>query len=301
MVGVGPGAKAGRGRRHTWWVTARAVVAITIPTGGENETGMTNAEYRARAASDLLYATWQSGEVIETLPAAIRPTTRAEGYAVQALLEHRGAAPIAGWKIAATSAAGQAHINVDGPLAGRLLAERVLPSGASLPLGRNRMRVAEVEFAFRMGADLLPRAAPYVVEEVIEAVATVHPAIELPDSRFAHFVHAGAPQLIADNACAHWFVLGAASDGWRELDLARHPVVGIVTGLPIVHGNGANVLGDPRVALTWLSNELSSLGIILQAGQVVTTGTALIPIAITPGMTVRADLGVIGCVSVTLT
>src|SRR5437867_3513541 len=34
-------------------------------------------------------------------------------------------------------------------------------------------------------------------------------------------------------------------------------------------GIGANVLGDPRVALTWLVNELSQLGLTLRAGQVV--------------------------------
>ena len=37
-------------------------------------------------------------------------------------------------------------------------------------------------------------------------------------------------------------------------------------------GHGKNVLGDPRVALTWLANELRGLGIPLRAGEVVTTG-----------------------------
>ena len=52
---------------------------------------------------------------------------------------------------ATTSEAGQRHIGVDGPLAGRLLAERVYPDGAELPFGANAMRVVEEEFAFRMG------------------------------------------------------------------------------------------------------------------------------------------------------
>ena len=45
--------------------------------------------------------------------------------------------------------------------------------------------------------------------EVLDAVDTLHPAIEIPDSRFADYVKAGEAQLIADNACAHLFVLGA--------------------------------------------------------------------------------------------
>lgn len=249
----------------------------------------------AQAASDLLYAAWQAGEVLPELPAAIRPATRAQGYAIQALLERHSAAPPAGWKIAATSAAGQAHIGVDGPLAGRLLTERMLPSGATLPLGANRMRVAEVEFAFRLGADLPPRATPYTVDEAMAAVATLHPAIEIPDSRYSDFVRVGAPQLIADNACAHWFVLGPATDAaWRTLDLARHATAGEVTGQPAAHGSGANVLGDPRIAFAWLANELSALGIGLRAGQAVITGTSVVPMPIAAGVRVRADLGVLG-------
>jgi 2-keto-4-pentenoate hydratase len=58
------------------------------------------------------------------------------------------------------------------------------------------------------------------------------------------------------------------------------------------------VLGDPRVALAWLVNELSDLGIILRAGHLVTTGTALTPIPITEGDEVLASLGDFGELSV---
>ena len=248
----------------------------------------------AQAASDLLFGHWRGGTVLDALPAALRPETRAEGYAVQARLEARSARPLFGWKIAATSSAGQAHINVDGPLAGRLLAEMVSGDGAALPFGANRMRVAEAEFAFRMGRDLPPHVAPYGLEEVMAAVAALHPAIEVPDSRFADFTRAGAPQLIADNACAHQFVLGPAIGAeWRAMELAAHPVRGRVDGA-VAEGRGANALGDPRLALAWLANELSGLGITLAAGQVVTTGTCIVPMPVAPGVEVVADLGILG-------
>lgn len=255
----------------------------------------------AQAASDALFRHWRDGTVLDGLPAAVRPRTRAEGYAAQARLEARSARPLYGWKIAATSAAGQAHINVDGPLAGRLLAEMVSEDGAALPFGANRMRVAEAEFAFRMGRDLPPRAAPYGVDEVVAAVAALHPAIEVPDSRFADFNRAGAPQLIADNACAHQFVLGPATGAaWRTMDLAAHPVRGVVDGT-VAEGRGANALGDPRLALAWLANELSGLGITLAAGQVVTTGTCVVPMPIRPGVEVVADLGILGATTMRFT
>ncbi len=250
---------------------------------------------QARAASELLVRHWRNGTVADALPAALCPAGRAEGYLVQQQLETVSAQPLTGWKIAATSAAGQAHIGVDGPLAGRLLAEMVHADGATLPFGGNRMRVAEAEFAFRIGRDLPPRAAPYSVSEVLDAVATLHPAIEVPDSRFADFSRVGAAQLIADNACGHQFVLGpAAPAAWRDLDLAAHRVVSRVGTRLEREGCGANVLGDPRLALAWLANELSRYGMTLAAGQIVTTGTCLVPLEIGPGDEVSAAFGALG-------
>jgi 2-keto-4-pentenoate hydratase len=251
-----------------------------------------------RASSELLLRNWREGTVIDALPAPLRPADRAEGYAIQALLEHAGIGDLRGWKIAATSTAGQRHIGVDGPLAGRLLASMVHRDGATIALGANRMRVAEPEFAFRMGHDLPPRAQPWSVDEVMARVAALHLAIEVPDSRFADFASAGAAQLVADNACADQFVLGPeAPPAWRDLDLAAHVVIGRVGDRAPREGRGANVLGDPRIALAWLANELSRHGMVLAAGQFVTTGTCMQPLEIGPGDDVLADFGSLGRVS----
>ncbi len=249
----------------------------------------------AKAASALLARHWRDGTVLDALPPDLRPATRAEGYLVQAQIEALSDKPLYGWKIAATSAAGQRHIGIDGPIAGRLLAENMHTDGETIPFGANRMRVAEAEFAFRMGRDLPPRATPYAEAEVLAAVADLYLAIEIPDSRYQDFVTAGGPQLIADNACAHRFVIGPrAPTAWRRLDLAAHRVLGRVGDGPVCEGSGANVLGDPRIALTWLANELSTLGITLAAGQTVITGTCVTPMAIAPGEVVEADFGELG-------
>lgn len=256
-------------------------------------------ETAIRSAADLLHGLWINNGRIASIPPEIRPQSRAEGYAVQALLEERSAAPLFGWKIAATSAAGQAHIAVDGPLAGRILAERLIEPGETCPFANNLMQVAELEFAFRMGRTLEPRAKAYSESEVMDAVASLHLAIEIPDSRYDVFEEAGAPQLIADNACADYFVVGpeVAAD-WRSMDLAAHEVTGFISDGPPQTGKGANVLGDPRTALTWLANELSGLGIALEAGQSVSTGTCVVPMHIESGDRVRGDFGALGTIEV---
>src|SRR5580700_3303287 len=179
------------------------------------------------AASRTLRDHWRAGTKLAALETSHRPSDRREAYAIQAALENHSAGNLFGWKIAATSEAGQKHINVDGPMAGRILSETVLPDGGTAAMAGNEMQVAEPEFAFRMKQDLPPRSSPYGVAEVLDAVGTLHPAIEIPDSRFADFVNAGAAQIIADNACAHLFVLGApTTSNWRSLDLVEEkPVI----------------------------------------------------------------------------
>lgn len=253
-------------------------------------------------ACELLWRHRRYGTQLAALPEALRPATRAEGYCIQAHLERRSARPLWGWKIAAMSTAGQRHIGVDGPLAGRLLTEMIVPSGAPISLRGNAMRVAEPEFVFRMGSDLAPRELPYMEEEVMAAVAALHLGIEVPDSRFVDFVMAGGPQLIADNACANHFVPGPeAAVDWRDVDLAAHRVACTVVGRYERQGIGADVLGSPKIALTWLANELARHGATLRMGQFVTTGTCARPLEIQPGDVVVADYGRLGCVSASFT
>jgi 2-keto-4-pentenoate hydratase len=248
------------------------------------------------AAARILHDHWAAGTKLTSLEASLRPGDRDEAYAIQGRIEDYG--KLFGWKIAATSEAGQKHINVDGPMAGRILRETVIADGGTASMAGNEMRVAEPEFAFRMQTDLPPRSNPYTVQEVVDAVGTLHPAIEIPDSRFSDFVGAGAAQIIADNACAHLFVLGApTTQNWRALDLVEQKPVITLGGKQFI-GHGKNVLGDPLLALAWLANELRGLGLTLRAGEVVTTGTCHPPLPIQSGDLFAADFGIIGKVSV---
>ena len=248
--------------------------------------------------ADLIWQHWQAGTVMDALPEGTAPSTRAEGYAAQAGLESKSAQPRAGWKIAATSAAGQNHIGVGGPLVGRLLAEKLFEDGAEVSIDGNRMRVIEPEFAFRFGQPLPAREKPYSVDEVFAHVSALHLTIEFPDSRFADFANAGEANLIADNACSRDLVVGpVVTADWRSMDLAAHPVHCEIAGRYTRDGVGSNVLGDPREALAWSVNEISGLGIDIQAGELITTGTAAVPLEIQPGDRITCDFGALGKVT----
>jgi 2-keto-4-pentenoate hydratase len=255
-----------------------------------------NREATQRAAA-LLWQTRLEERRIDVLPPEIRPASLAEGYAIQEAMLDLAQQPAIGWKIAATSAAGQKHIGVTEPLAGRLFRDFVLGDGARRPIARNHMRVAEAEFAFKMAHDLPPRGREYDMREVCDAVAAMHLAIEVPDARYEVFDTIGAPSICADCAFHAWFVLGPSVPDWRGVDLAQQPVRAWKQDAVVAEGSGANALGDPRIALTWLANHLNSRGLALKAGEIITTGTCVKPVDIGAGDTVVADYFALGKMS----
>jgi len=81
------------------------------------------------AAKQLLPA-WIHTQALAGLDSSHLPQNRADGYRVQQALFDATQDSTFGWKIAATSQAGQKHIGVSGPLAGRLMSSRCLLPGA---------------------------------------------------------------------------------------------------------------------------------------------------------------------------
>ena len=249
-------------------------------------------------AAQILTEHWRTRQAIDALPDLCRPATWAEGYAVQARWPAR-IGPIGGWKIAATSVAGQRHIGVDGPLAGPVFASRVWADGATVSLSGNRMRVAECEVVFGFARAIEPRPEPWTRAQALAQVARVMPGIEVPDSRFAYFERAGQAQLIADCACCHEMLVGHPSSALDRLtDLAALPVQARLSDGRLFEGVGSNALGDPVEALRWFLGEMSAAGQRIEAGHFLTTGACVTPIAVEPGQAMEADFGWLGAMRV---
>ena len=242
----------------------------------------------------LLWEAWRNGTQIDALPDDCRPQTMADAYAVQDGLVQSAGLAVAGYKIGATNAQVQARFGVDAPFSGRLFADFVGESPLRVPAGSVNFHAIEAEFDFVMGHALAPRPALYTQDEVREAVASVHPAIEVPDSRYSDWLSMRAPDLVADNAIGCLLCLGPAAPGGPAQDLAGQAVVVRVNGEVASEGAGANVLGDPWNVMVWLANQLSARGATLEAGHVVTTGSAADVVQCQPGDTVTAEFGPIG-------
>ena len=254
-----------------------------------------------RKSAATLWALGTAGETVEALPEDCRPQSEEQGREAQLCYPELSGDSIGGWKIAATSAGGQKHIGVSGPLEGPYLSSHIFEPDAVLSMAGNHMAVAEAEFAFRFGHDLPGRSEPYTREEILAVVASLHPSLELPDSRIGNFAQAGAATLLADCACSRDWVIGSATaTDWRSMNLAESPVKLIIDDEIVTEGTGADALGDPLAALEWVVNKLSSRGITIEAGQSITTGVCGVPKPIRAGNRVTADLGVFGTVSAQL-
>jgi 2-keto-4-pentenoate hydratase len=245
-------------------------------------------------ALELLIAARREQKVISSLPDEFKPANVDAGYALQEALTVALDETAVGWKIACTNAAAQKLMETDEPFAGPLFESMLHTSPARLSASQFNMRMVEGEFAFRLGFDLPARAEPYTRSEVEAAVAAVHPAIEIADSRFNDWLAVGLPSLVADGAVSGAFVYGEGRSDWHALDLINWPVTMTADGEIVGRGTGAGALGDPLSALLWLVNKRSKQGGGLSAGQIVTTGTCTGNFQAQPGTTVVADFGEMG-------
>src|SRR3954465_1619788 len=133
---------------------------------------------------------------------------------------------VVGWKIAGMKPGLQRQLGISTPIYGRVFAPLIKTSPASVEHVKQCSPIPEVEYQDRLGPDLPPRAKPYTVEEVGDAVASLHPGIELAECRFVHdAAFPPLPAILADGAGAGIIVCGAAIPDWKTRDIVRQEVL----------------------------------------------------------------------------
>jgi 2-keto-4-pentenoate hydratase len=115
--------------------------------------------------------------------------------------------------------------------------------------------------------------APSPREEVVDAIASCHPAIELLESALLDPDAADRLTAIADLQSNGGFVHGAAVEGWQHLDFAKESAQMNLDGFVRVD-NGKNTAGADLLRLVmWQANEAQKRTGGLLAGQWITTGS----------------------------
>ena len=216
-------------------------------------------------AAEFLLAARHSGQRPAALPENMRPRTVGDAYAIQdAVAAKLGA--IGGWKVGAKNASAE-------PTCAPLPATLILRSPQRFAAGRFARNGVEAELAFTLSRDLPPRPQPYRVADLEAAVATVHAAIEIVDSRFVDLNGVDALSLLADFQSNGALVVGNGVALPQAFQSSTQQVTLEIDGKRVVESRGSNPAGDVLCLLAWLANHATARSGGLRRGDVVTTGS----------------------------
>ena len=240
-----------------------------------------------------------AGPAIAPLRDVLDPVDVEGAYAVQEIntrfWEAQGRR-IVGRKAGLTAKAVQLQLGVDQPDFGVLFDDMRVPDGGFLDPARCLQPKAEAEIAFVLAEDVpSPETSP---AEVAAAVAAVHAAIEIVDSRIADWKITFS-DTVADNGSSAFFVLADSGLPLAGLDLEGAVMAMTINGVQASSGTGAAALGNPLNAATWLARTLAARGEPLRKGDVVLAGALGPMVALQPGDAVRTEIGGIGTCSFT--
>lgn len=236
------------------------------------------AEQRVAQAAQLLLAVRRGAPRLSALPAAVAPTTLPEAYAIQQRVLRGLGAGVGAWKATLFDA----RNGICAPIAAStLLASPARLSSLSAPTRNTSQFGIEPEIAFRMGADLPPRAAresgtataAYSAAEVYAAVASAHAVIEIVVTRFVDADAVSQLERVADSFMNEALIIGPPCNSWQRLALHDLPLQVQVDGRSVHSGRGGHPLGNPLLPLVWIANHLAALGVGLKHGEYVTTGS----------------------------
>jgi 2-keto-4-pentenoate hydratase len=238
-----------------------------------------------------------SGSAVLPMRDGLDPVDVTGAYAVQTIntrfWEAQGRR-IVGRKAGLTAKAVQAQLGVDQPDFGVLFDDMRVADAGNIDPAQCLQPKAEAEIAFILAADL--PSPQTTADDVAAAVATVHAAIEIVDSRIADWKITFS-DTVADNGSSAFFVLADDGKPLAGLDIWTAGMVMQINGETVSMGVGAAALGHPLNAAAWLARTLAARGEPLKAGDVLLAGALGPMVPLTPGDRVEAFVGGLGSCS----
>lgn len=218
-------------------------------------------EQEIAASAELFARAHRTGTQFEALPAT--PASVAEAHAIQDLVT---------MLLGETVGAFKANTPLNGePTRATIFARMVRPSPAQISRAEAPHFGVEAEIAFRFVCDLPPRSAPYLREEVTDAVVLL-PTIEVVSGRFRDPRTRPRLEQPADFMVNAALIYGEEIHSWSHLAHPNLRVAVVVNDNVVLEHRGGHPTGDPLGVATVLVNLMrGSVGV--RARQVVTTGS----------------------------
>lgn len=230
-------------------------------------------EQIARAAEAVADA-YCNNTVMDDLPSGCMPETVADARAIQDQLAGL-LGPAIGWKVGHGNPTMRKRLGEGVPSLGRLFDGMIIESPATISRSILENPFVEGELAVRLATDLPPRDGDYSVEEVLDAIDAVMPAIEFAEVRNRKFTDMSVLGLIVFNAGAFRLILGPEIANWRTAPIMELTAQLVLDGETVATEFTDEQRTDYAWVMHFLANDLSRRGIGLSAGQIVSTGVIL--------------------------
>jgi len=188
----------------------------------------------------------------------------------------------------------QRELGIDHPCSGFMYQGGLLKNGAAIRHGEYVRPGVECEIAVTIARPLRAMDAPFDRHAIMDAVGSVHAAIELVDERYDDWSTIGTETLIADDFFHAGLLLGPAVTDWRHLDLESLRGVARINGKVAGGGRGADIMGHPLNALQWLANHCAGRGLDIPAHGIISLGSVIGAWWLTPGEAVEMEFEGLG-------
>lgn len=229
----------------------------------------------------------RTGRRLSLLSARLPGLTLADAEEVARQTTELLGSPVVGFKLGYTSAVMREQMGIASPNWGQLTRAMDFAAEASPLLVHPR---TEPEVAIVTGRALA--GASVSVDEVRDAVRSVHLALEIVDTRYTAYRFT-LEDNTADCSSAAGFVLGPAH-GVEVVDRLQDAVVLHEDGVERARGHARDAMGGPLFSVQWLVGTLADRGRELPAGSVILTGGLTQALAMTPGTAYTAKHPVLG-------
>jgi 2-oxopent-4-enoate/cis-2-oxohex-4-enoate hydratase len=245
-----------------------------------------------------LYQALVSRTAVDPLTDREPEITIEDAYQIQQqMIQHRldAGETIVGKKIGVTSKAVMEMLKVGQPDFGQMTSGMVFNEGEPIAADSMIAPRGEAEVAFVLNRDL--EGPGVTAADVLRATDFVVPCFEIVDSRIKDW-RIKIQDTVADNASCGVLTLGGVRKSPRQLDLALAGMVLEKNGEVVSTSTGAAVQGSPANAVAWLANTLGRLGIGLNAGEVILSGSQSPLVDVAAGDNLVCSVGGLGGTSV---
>ena len=246
---------------------------------------------------------WATSGTIPLPSAEEAPKSRSDAFTIQERMTEIIGDRCIGWKAGAAVPAVQVMEGHDGPVIGRLLAERLYTNSAQLPAAMFKRCKIESEIAFSFTQQIPARAQQYTRAELVPKLV-LHAGLEITGSRYLTSPtnrRVTTYDVIADNGACGAYVVSSGVHDWQGIDLATLPIEARVDGGEPIRQFSGELYRDPVDILVEVVNGLSERGIDLAAGDLLTTGSLTLPTPLQARQTYVARFGDFVTLSVCLT